>query len=43
MLTSKDSMISKWKGKRAGATAYLTKPFKPEILVKTIEKYLNSG
>lgn len=43
MLTSKDSMISKWKGKRAGATAYLTKPFKPEILVKTIEKYLNNG
>lgn len=40
MLTSKDGMINKWKGKRAGADAYLTKPFKPEILVETIEKYL---
>ncbi len=40
MLTSKDGMINKWKGKRAGAAAYLTKPFKPEILVESIEKYL---
>ncbi len=40
MLTSKDGMISKWKGKRAGATAYLTKPFKPEKLVQAIEKYI---
>ncbi|OQX25173.1 MAG: hypothetical protein BWK80_16975 [Desulfobacteraceae bacterium IS3] len=40
MLTSKDGMINKWKGKRAGADAYLTKPFKPEVLVETIEKYL---
>lgn len=40
MLTSKDGMISKWKGRRAGATAYLTKPFNPEKLVKVIEKYL---
>lgn len=40
MLTSKDGMINKWKGRRAGADAYLTKPFKPEILVETIEKYL---
>jgi len=40
MLTSKDGMISKWKGKRAGATAYLTKPFNPNKLVKVIEKYL---
>ncbi|QTA86814.1 response regulator [Desulfonema magnum] len=40
MLTSKDGMISKWKGKRAGATAYLTKPFKPEKLVEAIEKYI---
>ncbi|MDM8523344.1 response regulator [Desulfococcaceae bacterium HSG8] len=40
MLTSKDGVLSKWKGKRAGATAYLTKPFKPENLVQAIEKYL---
>ncbi len=40
MLTSKDGMISKWKGKLAGSTAYLTKPFDPKKLVTTIEKYL---
>ena len=40
MLTSKDGMINKWKGKRAGASAYLTKPFEPEKLVATVEKYL---
>lgn len=40
MLTSKDGMINKWKGRRAGAAAYLTKPFKPEKLVESIEKYL---
>ncbi len=40
MLTSKDSMISKWKGRLAGSTAYLTKPFDPKKLVTTIEKHL---
>jgi twitching motility two-component system response regulator PilG len=40
MLTSKDGMISKWKGRLAGSTAYLTKPFDPKMLVATIEKHI---
>ena len=40
MLTSKDGMINRLKGKMAGATAYLTKPFDPKKLVETIEKYI---
>ena len=40
MLTSRDSFMSKVKGKLAGSTAYITKPFAPQKLVKTIEKYL---
>jgi twitching motility two-component system response regulator PilG len=41
MLTSKDGIINKVKGKVAGSTAYLTKPFDPNQLVTTIEKHLN--
>jgi len=41
MLTSKDGIINKVKGKVAGSTAYLTKPFDPTRLVATIEKHLN--
>jgi twitching motility two-component system response regulator PilG len=41
MLTSKDGIINKVKGKVAGSTAYLTKPFDPSQLVATIEKHLN--
>ena len=41
MLTSKDGIINKVKGKVAGSAAYLTKPFDPEQLVDTIEKHLN--
>jgi len=40
MLTSRDGMLSKLKGKIAGSTAYLTKPFEPSHLVETIEKYI---
>ncbi len=40
MLTSRDSIMSKLKGKLTGATEYLTKPFEPTKLVKTVEKYL---
>ncbi len=40
MLTSRDSFMSKVKGKLAGSAAYLTKPFAPEKLVETIEKYI---
>ena len=41
MLTSKDGIINKVKGKVAGSTAYLTKPFDPKQLVATIEKHIN--
>lgn len=40
LLTSKDGVLSKWKGRWAGSTAYLTKPFDPKKLVATIEKHL---
>ncbi len=41
MLTSRDGLVSKMKGKIAGASAYLTKPFKPEVLISTIEKHMD--
>jgi twitching motility two-component system response regulator PilG len=40
MLTSKDGIINKVKGKLAGSTAYLTKPFDPKELIETIKKYI---
>lgn len=40
LLTSKDGVLSRWKGRRAGSTAYLTKPFDPKDLVETVEKHL---
>ena len=40
MLTSKDGFMNKMKNKLAGSAAYLTKPFKPERLLSTVEKYL---
>ena len=40
MLTSKDGIFNKVKGKVAGSTAYLTKPFDPKQLVETIERHL---
>ena len=40
MLTSKDGIINKVKGKVAGSSAYLTKPFDPKQLVETIERYI---
>jgi twitching motility two-component system response regulator PilG len=40
MLTSKDGIINKVKGKVAGSSAYLTKPFDPAQLVDTIERHI---
>ncbi len=40
LLTSKDGILNKVKGKLAGSAAYLTKPFEPGDLRKTVEKYL---
>ena len=40
MLTSKSGLFDKFKGKLAGSAAYLTKPFKPEDLVSTVQKHI---
>jgi len=40
MLTSKDSLKDRIKGKFSSASAYITKPFKPEKLLKLVNKYL---
>lgn len=42
MLTSRDGFMDKVKGKLAGSAAYLTKPFDPQVLVETIEKYFQA-
>ncbi len=41
MLTSKDGIFNKMKGRVAGSSAYLTKPFDPAQLVETIERYIH--
>ncbi|MDR2549886.1 MAG: response regulator [Desulfobulbus sp.] len=40
MLTSKDGFINKMKGKMAGSSAYLTKPFDPDMMIAEIRKYV---
>lgn len=40
MLTSKDGIINKVKGKLAGSAAYLTKPFEPKELIETVHKHI---
>lgn len=40
MLTAKDGLIDKVKGKMAGCSEYLTKPFTPEQLMARVKKYL---
>jgi len=40
MLTGHDALLDKLRGKMAGATEYLTKPFKPEALLRTVKKYV---
>ena len=41
MISGKDSFFDKVRGKMAGTTGYITKPFGPETLMKVIESYLN--
>ena len=41
MLTAKDSLIDKLKGKMSGSTEYLTKPFNALDLMKKIKEHLN--
>jgi len=40
MLTSKDGFINKMKGKMAGSSAYLTKPFDPDKMIAEIERHI---
>jgi len=40
MLTSKDGFINKMKGKMAGSSAYLTKPFDPDMMIAEIRKHI---
>ena len=39
MLSGKDGIFDKVKGRMAGASEYITKPFKAEGLLKTVSKY----
>ncbi|MBI4902056.1 MAG: response regulator [Acidobacteria bacterium] len=41
MLSGKDGLFDKVRGKLAGCNDYITKPFDPEALLKTIRKYLS--
>jgi twitching motility two-component system response regulator PilG len=40
MLTARDTLIDKLKGRMSGSDEYLTKPFKPEELMAKIRKHL---
>ena len=40
MLTSKDGFLNKVKGRMAGSSAYLTKPFDPEQMLQEIRKHI---
>jgi len=40
MLTSRDKLFDKIKGKMSGSNEYLTKPFDSDDLVAKVSKYL---
>jgi len=40
MISGKDGFFDKVRGRMAGATGYITKPFGPETLMKTVETYI---
>lgn len=39
MLSGKEGLVDKVRGKMAGATTFLTKPFEPETLLKTVNEH----
>lgn len=41
MISGKDGFFDKVRGRMAGSTGYITKPFGPDTLMKTIESYLS--
>jgi twitching motility two-component system response regulator PilG len=40
MISGKDGFFDKVRGRMAGTTGYITKPFGPETLMKAVEMYL---
>ncbi|GAC1476647.1 MAG: twitching motility response regulator PilG [Ktedonobacterales bacterium] len=42
MLSGKDGLFDKMRGKLAGSTEYITKPFDSAELVQTVKRYLES-
>lgn len=40
ILTSRDSLVDRLRGKMSGSDEYITKPFKNEVLLQKLEKYL---
>lgn len=43
MLSSKDGLFDRARGRMAGSDQYLTKPFTQEGLVETVNNYINEG
>lgn len=43
MISGKDGFFDKVRGRMAGSTGYITKPFGPETLMKIVETYLTDG
>lgn len=43
MISGKDGFFDKVRGRMAGTTGYITKPFGPETLMKAIESYLHGS
>ena len=41
MISGKDGFFDKVRGRMAGASGYITKPFGPETLMKAVESYLS--
>jgi twitching motility two-component system response regulator PilG len=43
MLSGKDGLFDKMRGKLAGSTEYITKPFDSAELVQTVKRHLDSA
>lgn len=41
LISGKDGFFDKVRGKMCGSTSYITKPFGPEMLLRTVEGYFN--
>ncbi|MBA2736954.1 MAG: response regulator, partial [Pyrinomonadaceae bacterium] len=43
MISGKDGFFDKVRGRMAGTTGYITKPFGPETLMKALDVYIKAG